>query len=191
MEYPSALVEKAVNEIAKLPGIGKKTALRMVLHLLKSDKVEGKNLSGAIRELVENTRYCKTCHNISDDEECAICTSPRRDPSIVCVVEDTRDVIAIENTGQYKGLYHILGGLISPVEGIGPDQLNIRSLLDRATGENSEVQELIFALSPTMEGDTTTFYITRKLDDSLLPQFSRFRRHGNRCGLFKIVDSIG
>ena len=165
MEYPSALVEKAVNEIAKLPGIGKKTSLRMVLHLLKAEKTEGIGLSSAIKDLVDNIQYCKKCHNISDEEECAICKSPRRDPSTVCIVEDTRDVIAIENTEQYRGLYHVLGGLISPVEGVGPEQLNIPSLVDRATNENSEVREVIFALSPTMEGDTTAFYITRKLEN--------------------------
>ena len=164
MEYPSALIEKAVTEISKLPGIGKKTALRMVLHLLKIDNVETHQLAESLKDMVDQTRYCRVCHNISDHEECAICRSPRREPSLVCVVEDTRDVIAIENTGHYRGLYHVLGGLISPVEGVGPNQLNIGSLLERIVSEKSDISEIIFALSPTMEGDTTSFYITRKLE---------------------------
>ncbi len=166
MEYPSRLIEEAINEVSKLPGIGKKTALRLVLHLLKEDPETTTNLSNALDKMRKLVRYCTLCHNISDDKLCGICNSIKRDKSIICVVEDTRDVMAIENTGQYTGLYHVLGGVISPVEGIGPDQLTIDSLLTRTVADNSDIKEIIFALSSTMEGDTTIFYITRKIEKS-------------------------
>jgi recombination protein RecR len=165
MEYPSRLIEDAVNEISKLPGIGQKTALRLVLHLLKQEKSTTKNLAKALKKMRDGIRYCVVCHNISDNDTCAICTSHRRDSTIVCVVEDSRDVLAIENTGQYRGIYHVLGGVISPIEGIGPDKLKIESLIARVTNATSEIKEIIFALSPTMEGDTTTFYITKKIEN--------------------------
>lgn len=165
MEYPSRLIENAVGEVSKLPGIGKKTALRLVLHLLKEPEGTTTELSEALTELRSKIRYCKDCHNISDDEICNICASHRRDRSIICVVEDTRDVLAIENTSQYTGLYHILGGVISPIEGIGPSELNIEQLIKRIQNHKEEVKEVIFALSPTMEGDTTAFYLTKKLKE--------------------------
>jgi len=164
MEYPSQLIEEAVTQIAQLPGIGKKTALRLVLYLLKQQENVTKDLSGALVKMREEIMFCKECNNISDREICRICSSPRRDNSVVCVVEDTRDVMAIENTGQYQGMYHVLGGVISPIEGIGPDSLKIISLLDRIATPDSPILELIFALSPTMEGDTTSFYITKKVE---------------------------
>lgn len=162
MEYPSKLIENGVNEIAKLPGIGKKTALRLVLHLLKEEKMEVQLLSEALVNLRENIKYCKTCYNISDDDQCRVCASTRRDQSIICIVEDTRDVMAIENTDQYFGLYHVLGGIISPIDGIGPEELTIDALLDRAE-KHPETKEIILALPATMEGDTTAFYISKKL----------------------------
>lgn len=162
MEYPSKLIENGVNEIAKLPGIGKKTALRLVLHLLKEEKMEVQLLSEALVNLRENIKYCKTCYNISDDDQCRVCASTRRDQSIICIVEDTRDVMAIENTDQFFGLYHVLGGIISPIDGIGPEELTIEALLDRAE-KHPETKEIILALPATMEGDTTAFYISKKL----------------------------
>lgn len=163
MNFPSKLIECAVDELAKLPGIGRKTALRLVLHLLKEETAETQSLSEALIKMREDITYCKNCHNISDTEICNICANPLRDRSMVCVVSDIRDVIAIENTGQYKGLYHVLGGVISPIEGIGPSDLTIGSLVERLA--DSEVKEVLLAISPTMEGDTTAFYITRKLRD--------------------------
>lgn len=163
MNFPSKLIENAVEELAKLPGIGRKTALRLVLHLLKTETEDTRSLSEALLKMREDITYCKTCHNISDTEICNICANPMRDQSLLCVVSDIRDVIAIENTGQYKGVYHVLGGVISPIEGIGPSDLNIVSLVERLP--ESEVKEVVLAVSPTMEGDTTAFYITRKLRD--------------------------
>ncbi len=163
MIFPSKLIEEAVNEVSKLPGIGKKTALRLVLHLLKEPNDTTLKLSEALTNARQNITYCKTCHNISDTEVCGICASHRREKSQVCIVEDIRDVIAIENTGQFYGVYHVLGGIISPMERIGPSDLKIDSLVQRV--EKGEVKELIFALSPTMEGDTTAFYITKKIKD--------------------------
>jgi recombination protein RecR len=163
MNFPSRLIEDAVNEISKLPGIGKKTALRLVLHLLKQEDSVTKNLSSSLLNLRANINYCIDCHNISDSQRCSICVSHRRDRSLLCVVEDIRDVIAIENTSQYQGLYHVLGGVISPIEGIGPSELKVESLLKRVP--QSEIKEIIMALSPTMEGDTTAFYLTKKLKD--------------------------
>ncbi|RTQ46238.1 recombination protein RecR [Hymenobacter gummosus] len=163
MEFPSKLIENAVGELAKLPGIGRKTALRLALHLLKADTDTTSNLAEALAKMRFDIRYCQTCHNISDTEQCSICANKLRDHSTVCVVCDIRDVIAIENTGQYQGVYHVLGGVISPIEGIGPADLHIEPLLNRVQAEDSEVKEVILAISPTMEGDTTAFYLTRRL----------------------------
>jgi len=165
MDYPSKLIENAVDEIAKLPGIGKKTALRLALHLLKQEKQDVKELSNALVNLRENTRYCNSCFNISDGDTCDICASHKRDSGVICVVEDTRDVMAIENTSQFFGLYHVLGGVIMPIEGIGPTDLNITPLITRVANSNGEVKEIILALPATMEGDTTAFYITKKLKE--------------------------
>ncbi len=163
MIYPSKLIEDAVNEVSKLPGIGKKTAFRLVLHLLKEQSTATESLSSALLTLRKNITYCRECHNIADDHLCNVCNNPRRDPSILCIVEDTRDVMAIENTHQYNGIYHVLGGIISPLQGIGPGDLKIDALTRRIPG--SEIKEVILALSPTMEGDTTAFYITKKIKD--------------------------
>jgi len=162
MEYPSKLIENAVEQIAKLPGIGKKTALRLALHLLKENENFTEALTQSLTDLRNKIKYCKICQNISDSDTCNICASHRRDRSIICVVEDTRDVIAVENTSQYKGLYHVLGGVISPIDGVGPSELTIDLLLQRIK-ETNEIKEVIFALSPTMEGDTTAFYLTKKI----------------------------
>ena len=148
--------------MSQLPGIGKRTALRLVLHLLRQPQEQTERLTDSLRSLREEINFCVTCHNISDTNRCEICSSPKRDTGLVCVVEDIRDVMAIENTAQYKGLYHVLGGKISPMEGIGPQDLNINTLLERAG--QGEIRELIFALSSTMEGDTTNFYIFKKLE---------------------------
>jgi recombination protein RecR len=165
VEYPSKLIEDAVNEVAKLPGIGKKTALRLVLHLVKENESNTQLLTEALSKLRANIKFCKTCHNISDDDQCSICTSHRRDKSIVCLVEDSKDVMAIENTAQFRGIYHVLGGIISPIHGIGPAELTIDSLISRISDQNSEIKEIILALSTTLEGDTTAFYIHRKLKE--------------------------
>ncbi len=165
MEYPSKLVEEAVNEVAKLPGIGKKTALRLVLHLVKEKEEKTTSLTEALNKLRAQIKFCKTCHTISDTEECTICSNPRRDHSLLCIVEESNDVMAIENTSQYTGVYHVLGGIISPIQGVGPAELNIGSLLKRVNGGTNEVKEIILALSPTLEGDTTAFYLHRKLKD--------------------------
>ena len=165
MEYPSKLIEDAVNEVAKLPGIGKKTALRLVLHLVKENENKTVALTDALNKLRANIRFCKTCHTISDEEECTICGSQRRDRSILCVVEDSVDVIAIENTAQFRGVYHVLGGIISPIHGVGPSELKVDSLMTRVSTPGVEIKEVILALSPTLEGDTTAFYIHRKLKE--------------------------
>lgn len=162
MQYPSKLIEDAVNEISKLPGIGKKTALRLALHLLKQEEDITTALSKSLLDLRQKTTYCKICHVIADSEECT-CESMRKDSSQLCVVEDTPDVIAIQNTAQYTGYFHVLGGIISPIEGIGPDDVHIQSLIDRVAGSNGTIREVILALSPTMEGDTTAYYIAKKL----------------------------
>lgn len=164
MEYPSKLIEDAVNEIAKLPGIGKKTALRLVLHLIKENEDKTLLLTDALRKLRTNIKFCNTCHNISDEVECSICKSHRRDRTILCVVEESRDVMAIESTSQYTGLYHVLGGVISPINGIGPSDLKIDSLISRLSG-STDFKEVILGLSPTLEGDTTAFYLNKKLKD--------------------------
>ncbi|MEA3449141.1 MAG: recombination mediator RecR [Bacteroidota bacterium] len=161
--YPSVLLEQAVNEFSKFPGIGKRTALRLVLHLLNQDKSEIEHFSKVIDELGKNLKFCSICHNISDTEICNICADRKRDHSTICVVENVRDVMAIENTNQYGGVYHVLGGIISPMDGIGPGDLHIHSLVERVAGK--DIKELILALPTTMEGDTTSFYLYRKLAD--------------------------
>ncbi len=165
MEYPSKLIEDAVNQVSKLPGIGKKTALRLVLHLIKAKEESTLLLTDALKKLRTGIRFCSRCNNITDTEICAICNSHRRDRSIVCVVEDVNDVMAIENTSQFIGVYHVLGGVISPINGIGPAELKIESLVNRLNHGQTEIKELILALSPTMEGDTTAFYIHRRIKD--------------------------
>lgn len=165
MEFPSKLIEEAVNQVSKLPGIGKKTALRLVLHLIKDSQETTSALTDALNKLRAGIRYCSSCYNICDSDVCHICASPKRERSIVCVVEDTRDVMAIENTAQYTGLYHVLGGVISPIQGIGPADLKIDSLIGRLNGGQTEIREVILALSPTLEGDTTAFYINRRIKD--------------------------
>ncbi len=162
MNFPSKTIEEAVTEISKLPGIGKKSALRLALHLLKSDKSQAYTLSNSLVNLVEKTTFCTECFNISDGPLCQICSSNRRDSNILAVVQDTKDVLAIENTAQYTGKYHVLGGVISPIHGIGPNHLKIDALVERIQN-NTEIKEVILALSPTMEGDTTAFYIKKKL----------------------------
>ena len=159
--YPSALLDKAVGEMAKLPGIGRKTALRLVLHLLRQDETQTDSLAQALMEARHEIKRCSCCHNISDDELCPICSNPQRDKKMICVVENVQDVMAVEATQQFKGLYHVLGGVISPMDGIGPNDLEIDSLVERV-GEGG-IDEVILALASTMEGDTTNFYITRRL----------------------------
>lgn len=159
--YPSKLLEKAVGEFSKLPGIGRKTALRLVLNMLRRSEEEVEEFAGAVSRLRKDVKYCRVCHNISDTEVCPICSDTRRDASTICVVENIRDVMAVENTQQYSGLYHVLGGIISPMDGIGPADIEIDSLVKRVA--DGGVREVILALSSTMEGDTTNFYISRKL----------------------------
>lgn len=163
MEFPSKLVENAVNEMSQLPGIGKRTALRLVLHLLKQPVDQTQGLTAALASMRNDIQYCKECHTISDFDICGICSNLSRDKAIICVVEDVRDVMAIENTGMFKGVYHVLGGKISPIEGVGPSQLKISSLIDKVKQGN--VAEIIFALSSTMEGDTTNFYIYKQIKE--------------------------
>lgn len=167
MNFPSKLIEDAVTEISRLPGIGKKTALRLALHLLKQHEANTEALALAITRMRTEIRYCKTCHNISDAEVCSICSSHRRDSSIICVVEDIRDVLAIENTNQFQGKYHVLGGVISPIQGIGPDEIKIESLIYRVeqAPADASIREIILALSATMEGDTTAFYLAKRLKE--------------------------
>ena len=163
MELPSKLLENAVNEMSQLPGIGKRTALRLVLHLLKQPAEQTEMLSSALTAMRNDIQYCKECNTISDAEICGICSNASRDKSIICVVEDVRDVMALENTGMFKGVYHVLGGKISPIEGVGPSQLKITSLVEKVKEGN--VAEIIFALSSTMEGDTTNFYIYKQIKE--------------------------
>ena len=163
MEFSSKLLEKAVNEMAQLPGIGKRTALRLVLHLLKQPSEQTQYLSQALMAMRDEVKYCKNCHNISDVEVCEICSNPSRNHKIICIVEDIRDVMAIENTNQFKGVYHVLGGKISPIDGVGPSQLNITTLVEKVKSGN--IEEIIFALSSTMEGDTTNFYLFKQIKD--------------------------
>ncbi len=162
MEFSSKLLENAVYEMSQLPGIGKRTALRLVLHLLRQPEAQTEHLTLALGQLRKEIKFCKKCHSISDVEICDICSNPSREKELVCVVEDIRDVMAIESTGQYRGLYHVLGGKISPLDGVGPQDLKINSLVEKV--KSGEIKELIFALSATMEGDTTNFYIYRQLE---------------------------
>ncbi|HWB62260.1 MAG TPA: recombination mediator RecR [Chitinophagales bacterium] len=167
MKYSSRLIADAVNEFTKLPGIGEKTALRLVLHLLKQDTDKVKVFGETVARMRQEIKFCNTCHNVSDSETCEICGNPHRDAGTVCLVESIRDVIAIENTNIYRGVYHVLGGIISPIDGIGPEKLNIESLLQRV--RSGQVKEVIMAISPTIEGDTTIFYISKKLKDFNVP----------------------
>lgn len=176
-DYPSILLEKAVNQMASLPGVGRRTALRLVLHLLRQTPEEVEAFAGAFTRLRNEVVYCSTCHNISDTELCPICASHKRDHSTICVVENVQDVMSIENTGQYTGVYHVLGGIISPMDGIGPKDLEIDSLMARI--QTGEVNEIILALPTTMEGDTTNFYIYRRLQNLALesiPKVSQIAR---------------
>ena len=163
-QYPSQLLERAVEAFSQLPGVGRKTALRLVLHLLRQSTEDVDSFADAVIRVKHDVKYCKVCHNISDNEVRSICSDPRRDASVVCVVENIQDVMAIENTQQFHGLYHVLGGIISPMDGIGPHDLEIESLVERV--EEGKVKEIILALASTMEGDTTNFYISRKLKDT-------------------------
>ncbi len=166
MQLSSQLLESAVKEFSRLPGIGKKTALRLVLHLLKQEKKDVQQFSDIISQMREDIKFCSCCYNISDNELCSICSNPGRKKDIVCVVENIRDVIAIETTEQYSGTYHVLGGVISPLDGIGPDQLTIEPLISRML--IGEIKEIVFALNPTIQGDTTIYYIRKKLNNSSL-----------------------
>lgn len=163
-QYPSQLLERAVEAFSQLPGVGRKTALRLVLHLLRQSTEDVDSFADAVIRVKHDVKYCEVCHNISDNEVCSICSDPRRDASVVCVVENIQDVMAIENTQQFHGLYHVLGGIISPMDGIGPHDLEIESIVERV--EEGTVKEIILALASTMEGDTTNFYISRKLKDT-------------------------
>ncbi|MBP1841458.1 recombination mediator RecR [Formosa algae] len=163
MEFSSKLLEKAVNEMSQLPGVGKRTALRLVLHLLRQPESQTVQLAQALLNMRTEIKFCKSCNNISDNTLCEICSNPRRQEDVICVVEDIRDVMAIENTSSFKGLYHVLGGKISPMDGIGPHDLNIAPLVNKV--KEGRIKELIFALSPTMEGDTTNFYIFKQIQD--------------------------
>lgn len=163
MEFSSKLLENAVNEMSRLPGIGKRTALRLVLHLLRQPNLQTHELSKALTAMRDDIKFCKSCHNLSDSELCHICSNGHRDASVICVVEDVRDVMAIENTGTFRGVYHVLCGKISPIDGIGPQDLTIESLVDKV--KQGQVKELIFALSSTMEGDTTNFYIYKQIQE--------------------------
>lgn len=163
MIFSSALIENAVNEFARLPGIGKKTALRLVLHLLKQEPAQVKLFGEVVTRMRDQIKFCKICHNVSDQEICSICGNPSRNKALVCVVENIRDVMAIENTQQFNGTYHVLGGIISPIDGVGPEQLNIYSLVDRV--QQQGIEEIIMALSPTIEGDTTIYYLSKKLKE--------------------------
>ena len=164
MDFSSSLLENAVNEVSQLPGIGRRTALRLVLHMLRQPKEQTANLTQALNALREEVCFCQNCHNISDGPLCEICSNPNRDASLVCVVEDIRDVMAIEHTGQFRGQYHVLGGKISPIDGVGPGDLSIQELVQKV--QSGSVAELVFALSSTMEGDTTNFYIYRQISDT-------------------------
>ena len=184
------MIENAVGELARLPGIGRKTALRLALHLLKADMDTTASLAEALAKMRFEITYCRTCHSISDAEECGICANQLRDHSLVCVVSDVRDVIAIENTGQYKGVYHVLGGVISPIEGVGPSDLHIDSLVERAAAEDSELREVILAISPTMEGDTTAVYLSRRLRDLPNLHISTIARGIPMGGELEYADEI-
>jgi recombination protein RecR len=190
MDFPSKLIENAVVELSRLPGIGKKTALRLALHLLKAETDTTANLAEALAKMRFDITYCRTCHSISDSTECGICANQLRDHSTVCVVADVRDVIAIENTGQYQGVYHVLGGVISPIEGVGPADLQVDSLVARTTVEDSEIREIILAISPTMEGDTTAFYLSRRLREVENLNISTIARGIPMGGELEYADEI-
>lgn len=187
MNFSSKLLENAVNEFATLPGIGQKTALRLVLHLLNQPHAEVEKFNNALSILKRDIRFCEVCHNISDQQLCQICSGLKRDKSLICIVEDTRDVMAIENTGQYQGVYHVMGGLISPMDGVGPSDLNIESLVERV--KRGGINEVILALSATMEGDTTIFYLYKKLKDTGI-QISAIARGIAFGGELEYVDEI-
>jgi len=187
VEYPSKLIGNTIEELSSLPGIGKKTALRLALHLLNQSEDSVRRFGKTIVDMREQIKYCKRCHNISDSELCGICSSKTRQHSLVCVVESMRDVLAIENTQQFNGVYHVLGGVISPIEGIGPEQLNIGSLIDRV--EKEQIDEIIMALSPTMEGDTTVFYVSKKLKEKAV-KISTLARGVAFGGELQYVDEI-
>lgn len=187
MNYSSKLIENAVEAFASLPGIGRKTALRLVLHLLKQDTQTTRQFAAALTTLREDIRECRTCHNLSDHEICSICADPRRDRALVCVVETIRDLLAIEDTGQYRGLYHVLGGIISPIEGVGPGDLNMESLLQRI--EIGEIKEVIMAISPTIEGETTSYYLSKKLRESNI-QISAIARGVSFGGELEYADEL-
>ena len=187
MNFSSKLLENAVAEFAKLPGVGQKTALRLVLHLLNQDKQEVERFSTTISKLRNEIQFCAVCHNISDSSKCEICTSHKRDHSLICVVEDTRDVMAIENTNQYNGVYHVLGGLISPMDGVGPSDLQVDTLVERL--KLNKTKEIIFALSATMEGDTTLFYLHKRVKNFNIP-VSTIARGIAFGGELEYVDEI-
>lgn len=187
MNFSSKLLESAVNEFAKLPGVGQRTALRLVLHLLNQSDIEVAQFTESLNRLKQEIRFCETCHNISDQPICEICSSHKRDRGLICVVEDTRDVMAIENTAQFQGLYHVLGGLISPMDGIGPSDLSIDDLVVRV--QKGEVREVVLALSATMEGDTTIFFLYKKLKDFPV-QISTIARGIAFGGELEYVDEI-
>ena len=167
MNFPSKLIESAVNEFSRLPGIGKRTALRLVLHLLRQEEGVVNSFGETLIKVKKDIQYCRECHNISDQTICNICSDARRDKTTICIVEDIQDVMAIENTSKYQGVYHILGGIISPMNGIGPDDLNVNSLMDKLS--NNNITEIIFALNTTMEGDTTNFYLYKKINPLNIP----------------------
>ncbi len=187
ISYPSKLFEDAVNEFSRLPGIGRKSALRMVLYILKQDKITVERFGNALIKLRNEIVYCKNCHNISETELCSICADTKRDSGLICVVENVRDVIAIENTQQYRGLYHVLGGIVSPVDGIGPSQLNIETLVYKAATGN--INEVIMALATTMEGDTTVFYLSKKLSSYNL-KISTIARGVSIGGEIEYTDEV-
>ncbi|MEN9883928.1 MAG: hypothetical protein RLZZ420_1145 [Bacteroidota bacterium] len=187
MNLSSHLLESAVKEFAQLPGIGKKTALRLVLHLLKQEEVTVVQFSETITRMRREIKFCKNCHNIADQDLCAICNNPSRKKETICVVENIRDVIAIESTEQYSGLYHVLGGVISPLDGIGPEQLTLETLSGRAT--NGDTKEIVFALSPTIQGDTTIYYIRKKLNNPQL-RFTTIARGISFGGELEYADEM-
>lgn len=187
MNFSSKLLQQAVEVFAALPGIGKKSALRLVLYLIEQDQEATDRFTSVISEMRKKVKTCIQCHNISDQDICSICSDPRRDHSLICVVEGIRDVMAIEDTNQYRGLYHVLGGVISPIEGIGPDQLNIQSLLDRIN--QNKLKELIMAISPTIEGDTTIFYLSKQLKAAKI-KISTIARGVSFGGELEYADEI-
>ena len=187
-QYPSRLLEKAVSEFAKLPGVGRRTALRLVLYLLRRDKKDVLAFADSVSDLIENVKYCSVCHSISDEDVCPICSDSRRDATTVCVVENIQDVMAIENTRQYNGLYHVLGGVISPMDGIGPSDLQIDSLVKRV--QEGTVKEVILALGSTMEGDTTNFYISKRISAAADIKISVIARGISVGGEIEYTDEV-